>query len=168
MNLKKSLRIKFALYSLLALFLFTQGGCYAFRKKFVRTRKREAPPPLYLDLKEYPAAPTKAMYEDYYLYTRGWLTELTQSLEGIQNRKRQRKSIEQAVFNFEQIIACLNEEGRMHAESLRQAIYEIRDEVCDPYFSGKAYSGLLQKIRRFTRKFERDYTYEKALSWLKK
>ena len=94
------------LFSIFLVFLmiFSLCGCHALRKKFVRKRKKDTPPPLYLELKEYPHKPTQDMYHQYWLFVRGWLEELLLSIEENANAKRQKKAIDEAVMNLEQII----------------------------------------------------------------
>ena len=144
-------------------------GCAALRKKFVRKRRKDLPPPLYLELKDYPNVPTEDMYHQYWLFVRGWLDELKQSIEEEGNRKRQKKAIDEAVMNFEQIVYFFNEEGKQVIAPLHQELLSIQEEVDDPSFSASGNTGiLLRRITKAKRDFERDYTYAKASVWLEK
>ena len=160
---------KFLSLVIILIIIFDFSGCYALRKKFVRKRRKEIPPPLYLDLKEYPQVPTKDMYDQYYLYVRGWLDELIHTIEEKPNAKRQKKSIDEAVMNFEQIMYFYNEEGRKVAEPLYKELISLREEIHSPYFalSGN-FSLTVGKIARLKRDFEKNFSYEDALGWIQK
>ena len=142
-------------------------GCAGLRKKFVRKRQKETLPPLYLELKDYPQAPTKEMYDQYYLYVRGWLDELIQTIEEKANSKRQKKSIDEAIMNFEQITYFYNDEGKKTAEPLYKELVSLREEVHNPYFNSSVNSSLiLKRISTLKRSFEKDFSYEDALAWM--
>jgi len=151
--------------ALLVILDFT--GCHALRKKFVRKRRKDKPPPLYLELKDYPQAPTKDMYDQYCLYVRGWLDELMHTIEEKSNAKRQKKSIDEAVMNFEQIMYFYNEEGKKAAEPLHSKLLSLREEVHAPYFALSASSSsVIRRISRLKRDFEKNFSYEDALAWM--
>ena len=144
-------------------------GCAGLRKKFVRKRRKETPPPLYLELKDYPQVPTKEMYDQYYLYVRGWLDELAQTIEERANSKRQKKSIDEAVMNFEQIMYFYNDVGKKTAEPLYKELISLRDKVYNPYFNSSGnFTLTLRRISTLKRRFEKDFSYEDALVWMNK
>ena len=143
-------------------------GCYALRKKFVRKRKKETPPPLYLELKEYPKVPTKEMYDEYYLFVRGWLDELIKTIQEATSSKRQKKCIDEALQNLEQIIYFYNEEGKKAIDPLHKELLSIREKVYNPYFiTSQNSSYYIRKISKIKREFEKNFSYEKASLWLK-
>jgi hypothetical protein len=155
----------FALFLILVM-VFDLGGCTALRRKFVRKRRKDLPPPLYLDLKEYPTTPTQDMYHQYWLFVRGWLEELSMSLEANSNAKRQRKAIDEAVINLEQIIYFYNEEGKQAIDPIYQELLAIRKDVHSPYFNSAMNTSIVRKrIAKAKRNFERDFTYDKASIW---
>lgn len=144
------------------------NGCYALRKKFTRKPKKEESAPLYLDLKEYPKVPTRKMYHQYYLFVRGWLEELKRSIEENISSKRQKKSIDQAVKNFEQIMYYYNEEGKEAAAPMHSKLVKLRKKVYDPYFSASSnFTYVLRDISRIKREFENNFTYDDASEWIK-
>jgi hypothetical protein len=152
---------------LVFLVLFNLTGCHALRKKFVRKRKKDTPPPLYLELKDYPHVPTQDMYHQYWLFVRGWLDELKLSIEEKGNKKRQKKAIDEAVMNFEQIVYFFNAEGKEVIGPLQQELISIREKVHSPYFSSSMNTTIIiRRISKAKREFERDYTYDKASIWL--
>ena len=126
--------------------LFGTCGCHALRKKFVRKRKKDAAPPLYLELKDYPHVPTQDMYHQYWLFVRGWLDELKLSIEEDSNKKRQRKAADEALMNFEQIVYFFNDTGKGIVASLQQELVSIREKVHNPYFSSSMNTTII--IRR--------------------
>ncbi|MBN2121011.1 MAG: hypothetical protein JW734_08180 [Candidatus Omnitrophica bacterium] len=154
-----------AVFVLIMVFDFT--GCMALRKKFVRKRRKEVPPPLYLELKEYPKVPTSDMYHQYWLFVRGWLDELNASMEEGANAKRQKKSIDEAFMNLEQIIYYYNEEGKKAIDPIYKEMVSIRTAVHDPYFSSSENFVLMKRrVSKVKRDFEKGFTYEKASVWM--
>ncbi len=157
-------------FTFILLFIFSSQflGCYALRKKFVRKRKKEVPPPLYLELKEYPKVPTKEMYDEYYLFVRGWLDELIKTIEEGVSSKRQKKSIDEAIQNLEQIIYFYNEEGKKAIQPIYKELVLIREKVYDPYFIRSSNSSyVIRKISKLKREFEKNFSYEKASRWIR-
>ncbi|MFC1515050.1 hypothetical protein ACFL5X_04025 [Candidatus Omnitrophota bacterium] len=152
---------------IISVLMLNCAGCYALRRKFVRKRKKDTPPPLYLELKEYPHVPTQEMYHQYWLFVRGWLDELIQSINEKPNTKRQKKAIDEAVMNFEQIVYFYNEEGKDVIGPMHTEILAIREVVHDPYFTSSMNKTIIKKrIATVKRRFEMDFTYAKAQDWL--
>lgn len=158
---------KFLSVALIFFILFGACGCASLRKKFVRKRRKDAAPPLYLELKDYPHVPTQDMYHQYWLFVRGWLDELRLSIEEDSNKKRQLKAADEALMNFEQIVYFFNEQGKEIIAPLKQELVSIRETVHDPYFSSSMNTTIIvRRISKAKREFERDYTYDKASIWL--
>ena len=120
---------KFISVLVMLVLVFEFTGCTALRKKFIRKRKKDTPPPLYLELREYPNTPTQEMYHQYWLFVRGWLDELLQTIDDGQNTKRQKKAIDEAVMNFEQIVYFYNQEGKEVIAPLHTELLDIREEI---------------------------------------
>lgn len=151
--------------SLLLVFVIAAGfsGCYSLRKKFTRKRAKETPPPLYLNLKEYPKVPTKDMYDEYYLFVRGWLSELIRDIENKISPKRQRKAIDEALKNLEQIVYFYNEEGKRKINPIYKELIKLRGKVYDPYFIASGdNSSTVRDISRIRREFEKEFSFEKV------
>ena len=107
------------------------------------------------------------MYHQYWLFVRGWLDELLMSIEDNKNAKRQKKAIDEALMNLEQIIYFYNEEGKKAIEPLHAEIISIREEVHDPYFTSSInHSIIKRRIAKAKRQFERDFTYDDSYAWL--
>ncbi len=159
---------KFFIVLILGFLMVNLTGCHALRKKFVRKNKKETPPPLYLELREYPKAPTKEMYHEYYLFVRGWLEELKRAIEENQSPKRQKKSIDEAIKNLEQVMYYYNERGKEKIAPLHQRFLQLREEIYDPYFTATGnFNYVLREIDRLKREFEKNYSYEDASKWIK-
>ena len=147
--------------------IFDFSGCTGLRKKFIRKRHKETPPPLYLDLKDYPKVPTKDMYDEYFLFVRGWLDELSLSIEEHSSHKRQKKSIDEALKNLEQVMYYYNAVGKENIAPLHEEFIDLRDRVHDPYFfTSASVTYMKRKIYRMKRAFETGFTYEKASLWM--
>ncbi len=158
---------KLGIIVLLAVIAVNLTGCHALRKKFVRKRKKDVPPPLYLDLKEYPKVPTKDMYDEYYLFVRGWLQELENSIKDNISHKRQKKAIDEAIKNLEQIMYYYTETGKEKIKPLYDRFTALREKVHDSYFPALGnYSRIIREIERIKRDFENKFTFEKASKWM--
>jgi len=142
------------------------SGCYALRKKFVRKRKHAIPPPVYLDLKEYPKVPTKEMYDEYYVFIKGWLDELIRCLENDYGKKRQKKSINEAIENLKQIAYFFTPEGKEKVQPLYEEMLVIKEKVVKPYLSYSDKNFIICKTQKLKRRLETEFTYEKAKQWL--
>lgn len=152
--------------------LFT-SGCYTLRKKFIRKKKYEKEEPAYVAFKEYPTKPSRQAYVDYYIFTKGWLDELSGELSDsfnmtkIYSIKRAKRAINEALMNMEQIISFFNEEGKKKIAPLHKELLEIKDSVeKNPNMNNIERSTLLQKVERFRRSFEEDFKYSNAEKWM--
>jgi predicted RND superfamily exporter protein len=154
------------LYILLLVVLASNSGCHSLRKKFIR-KKNKKEVPVYITTKEYPQKPTRDIYLDYYLYTKGWLEELTKALRKGISYKRQRYAISEAIMNLEQIISFFNQKGKENIESLYQELQQIQAEIKRaPNLSRVKRDSLVRKISRIKREFDSNYTYTDVEEWL--
>ena len=135
--------------------------------KFVRKRKKETPPPVYLNLKDYPDVPTQEMYEEYYLFIRGWLDEIARCMENNYGKKRRVKAANEALENLKQIISFLNEEGREKIWPIYSDLQKLKEKVGSPYISYSQQNQIIRQAESIKRRFEVDFTYDKAKQWFK-
>ena len=163
------MKLKYKIKAVLAFWVlvFLLNGCYALRKKFVRKRKHNIPPPVYLNLKNYPKVPTKEMYDDYYVFVKGWLDELVRCMENDYGKKRQKKSINEAIENLKQIAYFFTPAGKEKIQPLYEGLVSLKEKVSQPYLSYSEKNYIVRKAERLKREFERDFTYEKAKQWLR-
>lgn len=151
----------------LGLMVLGGGGCRTVREKFVREKSAEREAPVYVTFKEYSDKPTRQVYIDYYLYTRGWLGALVEALEKGVSHKRQRHAAGEALMNLEQIISFFNQEGKDAAAGIHQELKEIEAQIREiPNLSRIRRNSLIRKTQRLKREFRANYTYTKAKEWL--
>lgn len=144
------------------------AGCHSFRKKFIREKKYKKDPPVYVDFKDYPEKPSRKAYINYYLFVRGWLDELTEALKKGISCKRQKRAVNEAIMNLEQIISFCNQEGKDKIYPLYEELLGIREElVKSPNMSAARRNLFIRKIERLKRKFERDFNYADVVEWMK-
>jgi len=147
--------------------IFCDFGCYSLRKKFVRKKKENKETPVYVDFKEYPQQPSREAYINYYLFVRGWLDELTEALKKGLSAKRQKRAINEAVMNLEQIISFYNTEGKDEIYPFYEELVEIKDEVEKSSISSSfRKNSLIRKIENFKRRFEKNFNYTDAKQWM--
>jgi len=147
--------------------LFYSSGCYNIRRKFIRTKKISEDITVYVDFKDYPSKPAREAYIDYYLFVRGWLDELNGALRKGISHKRQKRAINEAVLNLEQIISFYTPEGKEQIYPLYKTLLNIRDKLSRfPNLSSMQRNALISKIEKFKRKFEREFNYTDAEKWM--
>lgn len=152
--------------------IFSTSGCYTLRKKFVRKKKYQKEEPVYINFKDYPAKPSRDAYVDYFLFVKGWLDDLTESLriERLNtgyNNKREKRAINGAVMNLEQIISFFNQEGKEKIYPLYVDLVKVRNAMeKEPNMSQPRRSLMLQKIEHFRRAFEAEFKYSEAQKWM--
>lgn len=152
---------------ILSLMIFCDFGCYSIRKKFVRKKKSEKETPVYVDFKDYPQKPSREAYINYYLFVRGWLDELVGALRKGLSVKRQKRAINEAVMNLEQIISFFNTEGKDKVYPFYEELVEIKDEVDKSNVSSSfRKNSLIRKIENFKRRFEKNFNYTDAEQWM--
>ena len=152
--------------------IFSTSGCYSIRKKFIRKKKVQQEEPVYVNFKDYPTKPTREAYVDYFVFTKGWLEDLTESLQIEKlnrgyNNKREKRAINEAIKNLEQIIAFYNQEGKEKIYPLYKDLVKIREKMeKDPSMSPIERTRILQKVEHFRREFEGEFNYRQAEKWM--
>ncbi|MFH1505259.1 MAG: hypothetical protein ABIH08_07765 [Candidatus Omnitrophota bacterium] len=152
---------------LLILGLILPCGCHSIRKKFTREKKYKKDTPVYVDFKDYSSAPTREDYMHYYLFIRGWLDELEEALRKGVSYKREKRSINEAIMNLEQIISFYNIEGKDIIYPFYEELIEIKKQIEKVPNMSETKSNLLsRKIESFKRRFERNFNYTDAQKWI--
>ncbi len=147
--------------------LSVTSGCHSLRKKFTRKKKNTKELPVYVDFKDYPTKPLREDYINYYLFVRGWLDDLVEALKKGISYKRQRRAINEAIMNLEQIITFYNTEGKDAVYSIYEELQGFKEEmVKSPNMSETKRSFLIRKLQRLKRQFERDFNYTDAEKWM--
>jgi len=143
------------------------SGCYSFRKKFIRKKKENEETPVYVDFKDYPVKPSRDAYLNYYLFVRGWLDELTTTLQKGESVKRAKRAINQAIMNVEQIISFYNTEGKDTLYLLYEEMVEIRKDIEKaPNMSESKRNNVVRKIEYIQRTFSAKFNYTDAQKWI--
>lgn len=158
---------KILAFSLILTTLSALCGCSSFRKKFIRKKKQQKEIPVYVDFKDYPPKPSRQAYINYYLFVRGWLDDLTETLERGISYKRQRRAINEAIMNLEQMISFYSAEGKDKIYPLYEELVRIRQDIKNsPNMSQIRKNSLIRKIKNFKRRFEKDFNYTDAQEWM--
>jgi len=145
-------------------------GCYTLRKKFMRKKKSQEEEPVYVDFKDYPKASSKQLYNDYYLYVKAWLDDLIESLSlvdesNISNYKREKRAIEEALRNLEQIMYIFNQEGKNNLRPLYEELLSLKEKI-SPDTSDVERSRILIRVELLKMKFDNNFKYSKASQWI--
>ncbi len=155
-------RIYYFLLSLLIL-----GGCYSVRKKFIRKKKSNTPPKVYVDFKEYPRILPSELYEDYYLFVNAWIDEMIEGLKGSFSYKRERHAWEEAVKNMKGMMDILDNEGKDKLTPLYEELLGLGKEISLGLVDTEK-NYLLQKIESLRIRFEKNFMYSKVSQWIKR
>ena len=157
---------KLLIFFLVAMVSLT-SGCHSLRKKFIRKKKYEKEAPVYVNFKDYPTKPSQGAYINYYLFVRGWLDDLTEALRKGVSYKRQRRAINEAIVDLEQIIAFYDTEGKDAVYPIYEELQGFREAMKkSPNMSEIKRNSLIRKIEKLKRKFEKDFNYNDAEKWM--
>ena len=157
---------KLTILLLISVILFN-SGCHSMRKKFIRKKKVQEELPVYVDFKEYPEKPSREAYLDYYLFVDGWLDELIGALKKGVSYKREKRAIDEAIMNLEQIISFYNDQGREEAYDLYSELLGIRKDMeKNRNLSDLRRNYLVRKIEGLKRRFEKNFNYTDAERWM--
>ncbi|MFH1771498.1 MAG: hypothetical protein ABH872_01665 [Candidatus Omnitrophota bacterium] len=147
--------------------LFLTSGCYNIRKKFIRKRKPRTDFSVYLDLKDYPQGMSLEAYEEVYFIIKAWLDECINSLEGGNNFKREKKSLEEALFLFEQMISFFTDSGKVAVNGLKiELVSIIQDYSRRPNMTETGRYKLINRLIIFKREFESKLRPSKGYLWV--
>lgn len=154
--------------SILVVSILFTGGCYSVRKKFTRKKKRDKEEAVaYVDFKQYPETLSAEDYQNYFLFIRAWLDEFILSLEPGGNRKRQIKSINEAMENFERLRSSFTEEGLRETAFMYELLTDLRTKAEGPRMNEFEQSRLLRQAGRVKREFEKKLSWNEVDKWLK-
>ncbi len=141
-------------------------GCYPLRKKFTR-KKKTSQETVYVDFKEYSQAPVIELYNDYYLFINGWLDESIVDLRNSRNYKRQKRALGQALYNMELLTSLFSDKGKAKIEPLRKELESLKEEIT-PGLTQVEANTILRRTELLKLRFNKGFTYSKALEWMKK
>jgi len=152
---------------LLICLLVLPCGCSSLRKKFTRKKKHEKELPVYIDFKDYPSGPSREDYINYYLFVRGWLDDLEDTLYKGISYKRAKRAVNEAIMNFQQIISFFNTEGKDQVYPLYEELQDIKEQVESvPNMSETKRNSIARKVESLKRRFEQSCSYSDAEKWM--
>ena len=152
-------------FILIAVFLFQ--GCQNLRGKFVRKKTQERETAVYVDFKDYPERPSPEAYRNYYLFIEGWFNELKDALDRDISWKREKRAINEAVMNLEQMMFFFNDEGQAAAEPFYSDVVALREEIGKfPRKSSFQRYRLIRRVEYLQRELGRNFRYRDIEQWL--
>ena len=143
------------------------SGCSTLRRKFIRKNKNEKEPELYLELRDYPEAPSQDIYHSHFSFVKGWLAEVVLQLEGGSNNKRIRYSIDKSIESLLIIKNYLKPESKQEMDALYGEFYDLKARIYDPYVLDFKRDSILKQAKRLKRKFAKQFSYNKIKHFLK-
>jgi len=158
---------KRVLVLLLITMVCVTSGCHNLRKKFIRKKKQKKEIAVYVDFKDYPEKPSREAYINYYLFVRGWIDDLAEALKQGVSYKRQRRAINEAIMNLEQIITFYSTEGKDAVYPIYEGLQDLRAEMVKSPNMSEAKSNLfVRKVEQLKRRFEKDFNYSDVEKWM--
>ncbi|MCK4916782.1 MAG: hypothetical protein KAJ14_06500 [Candidatus Omnitrophica bacterium] len=155
------------IYLFIAIMIFISSGCYGLRKKFIRKKKYQKEPTVYIDLKDYSTQPVEGEYLYYYLYLKGWFEELVKAVEKDISPKRQKLAANEVANNLERAMTFLNTEGKNEIYSIYEEFLELKKDIeHSSNFTQNKKNFLLLKIRSIKSQVERKFNWVDVKKWL--
>ncbi len=145
---------------------FCTSGCAGLRSKFVRKKRAEKKPVVYVDYKQYSDVPPRESYQEYYVFTQGWLSEALQSLRYSGNRKKIRQAFSEALINIEQMLFFLDQDGQDQLASLHARLQELQEEYIAFSANEMKKSSIINRLESFSREFQRKFSMNNAAQWM--
>jgi len=154
-------------FFIIVLLVFMICGCYSLRKKFVRKKKVTGEMPVYVDFKTYQEPKSQRIYEDYYLFARGWLEELIKSLTFTGNKKKQKQAIDEALMNIEQMMVFLNQEGKEELSLIYEELLKIKEKIYSSFLNDIEKELIVKKIEKILHKLHSQFSWSEIAKWRK-
>lgn len=145
---------------------FFMSGCTGLRTKFVRKKKAETEPVVYVDFKEYPDVPPSECYKDYYVFTQGWLSEAVHALRTSGNRKKLKQAFSESLLNMEQMAFFLDEDGREALSLMYGQLQTLQDEVAASSHHKFNKDSFIRRLESISRDFQRKFSMSNAAQWM--
>lgn len=150
----------------LALYAGSCVGCYNLRRKFIRKKNAQEEPPVYVSFKEYSQVPTEKVYRDYYVFVRGWLGDLEQTLQDQSSLKRSRRAIDEALMNFTQMYQSLNEAGKKERSDILAEFMYLKKVIYNPALFSMDTVRIIARVDKLKRVLEKRMSYEAVKGYL--
>lgn len=158
---------KILIFILLVVMIFG-SGCHSLRKKFVRKKKDTKETPVYINFKQYPQLPSRQAYVDYYLFVKGWLEDLVNALQDADSRKKEKRAVNEAIMNLEQIIYFYNQDGKENIYPLYEELLSVKGDIYKGISMNEIKRDMLAvKVDRIRRNFESGFNYNDAKQWIR-
>ncbi len=108
------------------------SGCEAFRKKFVRKKKRiDFQEEMVIVPRDYSAHPfpSDVMYKQYFVYWKAWNQELVTALKDGEPYKKVLATVDQAIINLKKMATYLNSEKAGELGVYVKKTQVLKDEI---------------------------------------
>ena len=156
----KKIVILFTIYCLLT----TAMGCRAFRRKFVRKKKRpEQPIEMILQPEEYVEVPeySEETYREYFNFWKSWQGELINSLGEGANTKKQKECIAEAIKNLKKLSNLLMPEKRAILQTHIEDLINIQLRIEKANLSNDSMRNLRRRLETMKLRIDREFVYSR-------
>jgi len=144
-------------------------GCEAFVRKFTRKPKKEEGPAQTLVFvpEEYkaPQMSKEELYHQYFLYWKSWQDELSESLQGSANHKKQIGCTDEAIENLSELKPLLNSDKQKELDVYINQLRELKGLITNDLYGNNISNNRLA-AERLKRNILRDFSYNKIKDYL--
>jgi len=146
-------------------------GCAAFRKKFIRKKKKtkEVEEEIVLEPQEYPEViyDSATLYKNHYNFWRAWHVDLLNSLEVGQSQKKRLRAFDEVIKNLEEMENLLIEQKQQELEVYILEISENREKLSKAKLRNILLPRLKSKLRSLEKKIRNNFAFKNAKDWIK-
>jgi hypothetical protein len=158
---------KFIILVILAVFITNFFGCAAFKRKFVREKKKDERPRPIVSLKDYNTDITyDDLYQKHFLFWKYWEMELIDALNE-DNHKKQLLSVNQSIDNLKSLETYLVSDKTGVLVSYRQDLEKIQDKIRKGFSTGLERLRYKQEVEKHQRMLEKELMYKKMKDFIK-
>jgi hypothetical protein len=140
-------------------------GCESFRKKFVRQKDTEYGGEVIAIPQDYPLISPEEAYSNHYVYTRCWINEMIERING-GSVKKLKECYEQALYQAYAMKRYLVPEKQEQLQVYIDDINSIGPAVVSAQLSEVEIYRLRHKLEVLLMSFERDFKPSKVKQWI--
>ncbi|MFH1655128.1 MAG: hypothetical protein ABH954_00765 [Candidatus Omnitrophota bacterium] len=145
-------------------------GCEAFRKKFIRKKKKkEAEEQVVLEPQEYPEVvyDNITLYSNHYNLWKAWQVELLESLKEGQSYKKQIQCFDEVLKNLSEMRNLLADQKQQELDIYIQQIAGYKEKLSGSKLKYAILPQLKNRLNSIDKKIRTNFTYNKIEDWIK-
>lgn len=142
-------------------------GCAAFKRKFVREKKKDQRPYPVVYFKDYTEnISLHELYKKHFLYWKYWEMELINALAQ-DNHKKQLLALNQAISNLKSIESYLVPDKQATIALRRQELEKIEPKLKQGFSTSLERLRIKEELEKHQRRLEKELMYKKMKDYIK-